>query len=87
MDSSLQVTIISGNSLVASNRDNGRKAIGLVRVVVEAVVRVQQEWRIGIVRGGQCNRRNGSSYKERLHCVSGKHQLTTGFGLSQVQNL
>ena len=87
MDSSLQVTIISGNSLVASSRDNGRKAIGVVGVVVEAGVRVQQEWRIGIVRSGQCNRCNGSSYKERLHCVSGKHQLTTGFGLSQVQNL
>ena len=58
MDSSLQVTIISGNSLVASNRDNGRKAIGVVGVVVEAGVRVQQERRIGIVRGGQCNRCN-----------------------------
>ena len=58
MDSSLQVTIISGNSLVASNRDNGRKAIGVVGVVVEAGVRVQQGCRIGIVRGGQCNRCN-----------------------------
>ena len=87
MDSSLQVTIISGNSLVASNRYNGRKAIGVVGVVVEAGVRVQQERRIGIVRSGQYDRCNGSSYKERLHCESGKHQLTTGFGLSQVQNL
>ena len=44
------------DSLVASNTDNGRKAIGVVGVVVEAEVRVHQEWGIGIVRGGQCNR-------------------------------